>query len=79
MIVGHVVQKFGCLKGLEFCMCGVVAVSKIAYGNTVGSVMANNTLHWDQLKVLGLIGDCRTAVLGSDKEGCISCSYQSTL
>lgn len=39
------------------------------------SVVANNKLHVDQLKVLQLIGQCRTAALGSHKEKCTGCGH----
>jgi hypothetical protein len=39
------------------------------------SVIANHTLHTDQLKVLRLIGQCRTSQLGSHKERCSSCGH----
>lgn len=39
------------------------------------SVLVNNTLHSAQLKILGLIGDCRTASLGSHKERCTNCAH----
>ena len=39
------------------------------------SVIANNKLHVDQLKVLRLIGQCRTAALGSHKERCTGCGH----
>lgn len=38
-------------------------------------VIANNKLHSDQLKVLRLIGECRTASLGSHWERCTRCGH----
>jgi len=39
------------------------------------SVIATTKLHPDQLKVLRLIGQCRTAALGSHKQRCTGCGH----